>query len=100
MGKARGDDRRAGKSTLPLIVAMQRGSAEQAAIVIHAIEEGSTDRLDDVVTLVRMTGARQPAGIAANSEARRAMAAAEQLPPGAHSTSLLQLAAQLLERRA
>jgi len=28
------------------------------------------------------------------------MAAAEQLPPGAHSTSLLQLAAQLLERRA
>lgn len=100
MGKNLGDDLREGKSTLPLIVAMQRGSAEQAAVVRHAIEEGSTDRLDDVVTIVRMTGALEAARIAAFSEARRAMAAAEQLPPGAHSTSLLQLAAQLLERRA
>ena len=100
MGKNLGDDLREGKSTLPLIVAMQRGSAEQAAIVRHAIEEGSTDRLNDVVTIVRMTGALEAARIAAFSEARRAMAAAGQVPPGAHSTSLLELAAQLLERRA
>lgn len=100
MGKNLGDDLREGKSTLPLIVAMQRGTPEQAAIVRHAIEEGSTDRLDDVVAIVRTTGALEAARTAAFSEARRAMSAAEQLPKGNYSTSLLQLAAQLLERRA
>ncbi len=100
MGKNLGDDLREGKSTLPLIVAMQRGSSEQASIVRHAIEEGSTDRLDDVVAIVRTTGALEAARTAAFAEARRAMAAAEQLPAGNYTTSLLQLAAQLLERRA
>ena len=100
MGKNLGDDLREGKSTLPLIVAMQRGSSEQAAIVRHAIEEGSTDRLDDVVTIVRTTGALETARTAAYAEARRAMTAAEQLPAGNYATSLLQLASQLLERRA
>ncbi len=100
MGKNLGDDLREGKSTLPLIVAMQRGSSEQAAIVRHAIEEGSTDRLDEVVAIVRATGALEAARTAAYAEARRAMTAAEQLPAGNYATSLLQLAAQLLERRA
>jgi octaprenyl-diphosphate synthase len=100
MGKNLGDDLREGKSTLPLIVAMQRGSSEQAAIVRHAIEEGSTDRLDDVVAIVRATGALETARIAAFTEARRAVPAAERLPAGNYTTSLLQLAAQLLERRA
>jgi octaprenyl-diphosphate synthase len=99
MGKNLGDDLREGKSTLPLIVAMQRGTSEQAAIVRHAIEEGSTDRLDDVVVIVRTTGALEAARSAACAEARRAITAAEQLPKGHYSTSLLQLAAQLLDRR-
>ncbi|ART56652.1 octaprenyl diphosphate synthase [Acidovorax carolinensis] len=100
MGKNLGDDLREGKSTLPLIVAMQRGSSEQAAIVRQAIEEGSTDRLDDVVAIVRTTGALEAARTAAFTEARRAITAAEQLPVNNYATSLLQLAAQLLERRA
>ncbi|ART53727.1 octaprenyl diphosphate synthase [Acidovorax carolinensis] len=100
MGKNLGDDLREGKSTLPLIVAMQRGSSEQAAIVRQAIEEGSTDRLDDVVAIVRTTGALEAARTAAFTEARRAITAAEQLPVNNYATSLLQLATQLLERRA
>ncbi|ART50224.1 polyprenyl synthetase family protein [Acidovorax carolinensis] len=100
MGKNLGDDLREGKSTLPLIVAMQRGSSEQAAIVRQAIEEGSTDRLDDVVAIVRTTGALEAARTAAFTEARRAITAAEQLPVNNYATSLLQLAGQLLERRA
>lgn len=99
MGKNLGDDLREGKSTLPLIAAMQRGTAEQSAIVRHAIEQGSTDRLNDVVKIVRDTGALDVTRAAAFAEARRAMAAIDQLPSNAHSAGLLELAAQLLERR-
>ena len=100
MGKNLGDDLREGKSTLPLIVAMQRGTAEQAALVRQAIEQGSTDRLHDIVHIVRSTGALHVAREAAHAEARRAIAALAQLPENSYTSSLLQLGAQLLERRA
>ncbi|MCW5223330.1 octaprenyl diphosphate synthase [Verminephrobacter aporrectodeae subsp. tuberculatae] len=99
MGKNLGDDLREGKSTLPLIAAMERGSPGQALIVRQAIEQGSTERLAEIVGIVRTTGALEVTRAAAFSEARRAMAAAEQLPPNAHSKALLELAAQLLTRR-
>lgn len=99
MGKNLGDDLREGKCTLPLIVAMQRGSAEQAAIVRNAIEQGSTDQLDAVVEIVRSTGALDVARAAAHAEAQRAIDALASLPSNAYTASLLQLASQLLERR-
>lgn len=99
MGKNIGDDLREGKATLPLIAAMQRGTPEQAAIVRQAIEEGSTAALDTVVHIVKMTGALDVARAAAQAEAQRAMDALQQLPDNDYRTSLLQLAAQLLERR-
>jgi octaprenyl-diphosphate synthase len=99
MGKNLGDDLREGKCTLPLIAAMQRGSAEQAAIVRNAIEQGSTDQLDAVVEIVRSTGALDVARAAAHAEAQRAIDALASLPSNAYTASLLQLASQLLERR-
>ena len=99
MGKNIGDDLREGKATLPLIAAMQRGTPEQAAIVRQAIEEGSTAALDTVVHIVKTTGALDVTRAAAQAEAQRAMDALQQLPDNDYRTSLLQLAAQLLERR-
>ena len=99
MGKNLGDDLREGKATLPLIAAMQRGSASDALTVRHAIENGSTEQLDAIVEIVRNTGALEIARQAAASEAHRAIAAAKQLPTNEYSAGLLQLAAQLLERR-
>lgn len=99
MGKNLGDDLREGKCTLPLIAAMQRGNAEQAAIVRNAIEQGSTDQLDAVVEIVRSTGALDVARAAAHAEALRAIDALASLPSNAYTASLLQLASQLLERR-
>ena len=99
MGKNLGDDLREGKSTLPLIAAMARGTASQAQVVRHAIEQGSTEKLHEIVGIVRDTGALEVARSAAFAEARRAMAAAHQLPANAHSSGLLALASQLLERR-
>jgi octaprenyl-diphosphate synthase len=99
LGKSVGDDLREGKCTLPLIAAMQRGTAEQAAIVRAAIEQGSTEQLATVVDIVRSTGALDVAREAAHAEARRAIDAINVLPANPHTASLLQLASQLLERR-
>ena len=100
MGKNLGDDLREGKATLPLIVAMQRGSARQRDVVQHAIENGSVDALDQIVAIVTETGALDATREAAAAEAQRAIAAASSLPANPYSAGLLQLAAQLLERRA
>jgi octaprenyl-diphosphate synthase len=99
MGKNLGDDLREGKATLPLILAMQRGSEAQRQTVREAIETGSVDRLPDIVAIVRETGALEATRNAAASEAQRAIDAAMQLPDNAHRQAMVMLASQLLNRR-
>ncbi len=100
MGKNLGDDLREGKATLPLILAMQRGNAAQAAAVRSAIETGSVEQLDEIVRIVRTTGALQATRDAAAAEAQRAIDAALLLPDNPHRQAMVTLAAQLLARRA
>jgi octaprenyl-diphosphate synthase len=99
MGKNLGDDLREGKATLPLIAAMERGSPEQRALIRGAIETGGADELDHIIAIVKQTGALDVTRDAAAAEARRAMEAARQFPSNAYAQGLLQLAAQLLQRR-
>ncbi len=99
MGKSLGDDLREGKATLPLIAAMRQGSVADRALIRHAIEQGSVNELEQVIAIVRRTGALQAARAAAAAEAARAIDAARQLPPGPYADSLVQLAAQLLDRQ-
>ena len=99
MGKNLGDDLREGKATLPLIVAMQRGSPPQCELIKAAIETGDVSMLGQVVDIVKKSGALDASMQAAIQEARRAIAAARRLPPGSHTESLIQLATQLLERQ-
>ena len=99
MGKNLGDDLREGKATLPLIAAMQRGTPEQRQFVKTAIESGNVAMLDQVVEIVRDTGALDVARLAASQEAQRAVAAARRLPSGPHTECLIQLASQLLDRQ-
>jgi octaprenyl-diphosphate synthase len=99
MGKNLGDDLREGKATLPLIAAMQRGTGEQRDLIRHAIETGGIGELDRIVAIVKETGALDVTREAAAAEALRAMQAAQQLPANPYTEGLLQLAAQLLQRR-
>jgi octaprenyl-diphosphate synthase len=100
MGKNLGDDLREGKATLPLIIAIQRAPASQAQIVRNAIESGGVDQLDKVVQIVRTTGSLEATRQAAAYEAQRAIDALTLLPNNPFSQALLELAAQLLVRRA
>ncbi len=98
MGKNLGDDLREGKATLPLIAAMQRGTAEQRQVIASAIEGGEISKLAEIVAIVKSTGALLVARSAAAHEATRAVEAARRLPPSVYSASLIQLANGLLER--
>jgi octaprenyl-diphosphate synthase len=99
MGKNLGDDLREGKATLPLIAAMERGTPEQRELIRHAIETGGLGELEHIIAIVKSTGALEVTRDAAAAEARRAMAAAQQLPENPFKQGLLELAAQLLARR-
>jgi len=99
MGKNLGDDLREGKATLPLIAAMQRGSPQQRDLIRNAIETGGVDELDHIIAIVKQTGALDVTRDAAAAEARRAIQAAQKLPDNPYTQGLLQLAAQLLQRR-
>jgi octaprenyl-diphosphate synthase len=90
---------REGKSTLPLIIAMQRGTPAERGLIQQAIENGSVDGLTDIVDIVRKTGALDATRAAALAEAERALATLEYIPDGIYKNALHDLASQLLVRR-
>ena len=99
MGKNLGDDLREGKTTLPLILAMQRGNELQRQTVREAIETGSVDKITEIAAIVRATGALEATRNAAAAEAQRAIDAAMLLPDNPHRAAMVNLASQLLNRR-
>jgi octaprenyl-diphosphate synthase len=99
MGKNLGDDLREGKATLPLIIAMQRGTEAERTTIRQAIETGGTDQMAQIIAIVQQTGALQATRDAAAVEAQRALNALQALPQNIYSNALMQLASQLLERR-
>ncbi len=100
MGKNLGDDLREGKATLPLIIAMQRGTPSECGLIREAIETGGTVHMAQIMEIVQKTGALVATRAAAAAEAQRALEALRILPQNLYSDTLEQLASQLLERRA
>ena len=99
MGKNLGDDLREGKATLPLIIAMQRGTDAERTTIEQAIETGGTEHMQQIIDIVHKTGALQATRDAAALEAQRAVDALAGLPANPYRTALLELASQLLVRR-
>ena len=98
LGKNVGDDLREGKATLPLLVAMARGSDAERALIRQAIEHGEVARLADVVDIVRRTGALEATRDAARAEADNARASIAHLPASAARDALLELCVRSVER--
>jgi octaprenyl-diphosphate synthase len=91
-GKHLGDDLAEGKPTLPLIYALQHGSAQQAEVVRNAIAQGDVTKLDEVVAVIRGTGALEFTRQRALQEAEMACAALAALPDSGYRQSLFELA--------
>ncbi len=100
MGKNLGDDLREGKATLPLIIAMQRATPDERAVIEQAIVTGGIDQMAQIIEIVQKTGALTATRDAAAAEAQRALDALQNLPQNTYAEALRQLASQLLDRRA
>jgi len=98
LGKNIGDDLREGKPTLPLLVAMTRGTPAQRNVVRAAIEQGEVQRLPEIIEIVRSTGALEATREVARAEVARACEALSVLPDSQYREALLHLCAQSTER--
>lgn len=98
IGKNIGDDLAEGKPTLPLIHVMRNGSPEQVQTVREAIEQGGRDRIDDVISAVRATGAIEYTMRAAEIEAEKAASFLSVLPESKYKEALFTLAEFAVKR--
>ena len=98
LGKNVGDDLREGKPTLPLLVAMERATDAERALMRHAIEHGELEKLPDILAIVRRTGALDATRASARAEAEQAQAALSALPPSAAREALLDLCIRSVHR--
>jgi len=57
MGKNVGDDLAEGKPTLPLIIALQRSTGDDAQLIRSAIENGGLNEIDQVMKIIGQTDA-------------------------------------------
>ena len=92
IGKTIGDDLSEGKPTLPLIYAMQNGSDAQSQVVRQAIEEGEVDKIDQIVEIVKSTGALDYTAKKADREVERAIECLQNIPDSDYKQALVDLA--------
>jgi octaprenyl-diphosphate synthase len=98
LGKNVGDDLREGKPTLPLLLAMERGTAQERTLIREAIEQGEVQKLPQVLAAVRRTGALEATREAALREAEVARTALASLPPSGAREALLELCVRSVHR--
>jgi octaprenyl-diphosphate synthase len=98
LGKNVGDDLREGKPTLPLLIAMERGNPAERALIRQAIENGAVTELEEILQIVRQTGALEATRAAAREEAERASACLERLAGSSYRDALLDLCVRSVDR--
>jgi len=98
LGKNVGDDVREGKATLPILLAMARCSPEEREMLREAIRTGEVERLNQIIDVVRRTGAIEATRDAAEDEIARARANLDVLPAGRARDALLELCSRAVHR--
>jgi len=98
IGKNIGDDLAEGKPTLPLIYAMRKGTAEQAALVRRAVSTEGLAELEGVLAAIRGSGALEYTQRQAQAEADAARDALSAIPASQYRDSLIQLASFAVTR--
>ena len=98
IGKNIGDDLAEGKPTLPLIYAMRKGTAEEAALVRRAVSSGGLAELEGVLAAISSSGALDYTRRQAEAEAEAARVALSVIPATQYRESLIQLASFAVTR--
>jgi octaprenyl-diphosphate synthase len=98
MGKNVGDDLAEGKPTLPLIYVMQHGNAAEKSMIEHAIRDGGLDRLDEIISVVRSSGALDYTRQVAGQRIAIALDCLKDLPDSPYKTGLQAVADAALNR--
>ena len=98
LGKNLGDDLAEGKPTLPLIYAIQKGSEDEAKIIIDAIKNGDRDAFNEVYAIVKRTQAIVYTEQRADEEAEKAIAALHVLAASEYKEALTLLAKFSVQR--
>ncbi|NCC26893.1 MAG: octaprenyl diphosphate synthase [Gammaproteobacteria bacterium] len=99
LGKNVGDDLDEGKPTLPVIRAMEVGTAEQKALLRKAIEEGGRKYMESVVEAIASTDAITYTTRLAEDYANKAKRALSALPPSSATDALATLADFAVDRK-
>lgn len=98
LGKNLGDDLAEGKPTLPLIYAIQNGTASEAEIIIEAIKNGDREAFNAVYEIVQRTEAIAYTEQRAEAEAQMAIDALACLPDSEYKQALELLARFSVQR--
>jgi octaprenyl-diphosphate synthase len=99
LGKNIGDDLAEGKPTLPLIYAMDNGSAAERHLIREAIETGGTQNLTSIQLAIETSGGLRYTAERALDEAKLAVEALQSLPDSEYKTGLANLAYFAVNRR-
>jgi len=99
LGKNIGDDLAEGKPTLPLIYAMDHGSAAERHMIREAVETGGTQNLKSIQLAIESSGGLRYTMERARIEAEHAIAALSVLSPSKFRDGLVGLAQFAIHRR-
>lgn len=98
MGKNVGDDLAEGKPTLPLIQAMKVAAPHEVEMIRHAIRHGEISKIDEIMAVVRRTGALDYTLAAAERESELAIQALVSVPDSVYKEAMISLARLALKR--
>ena len=100
MGKNLGDDLAEGKPTLPLIYALQHASGKERELLRNAVEHGGLEHVQEILKLVKKSGALDYTRERALAESMKAREALKALPASPYRDALSDLAEFSVARRA
>jgi octaprenyl-diphosphate synthase len=98
LGKNIGDDLADGKATMPLIYALEHGTATQQATIRDALTKGSLEALPDILEVIEATHAIDYTKNLAQKEVTQAIDALAILPDSAYKKALIDLAEYAIAR--
>ena len=98
LGKNVGDDLAEGKPTLPLIYALTKATDSQAELIASSIKSGGLDHIDEILAIIKTTGAIEYTQQKAQQQANDAKQAIQDFPDNEYKQAMIGLADFCIQR--